>query len=166
MQHAESAVGMSEASLEQSSALQHKLNEMTDLLYVKQAQLEKLASDKAAVQMALEKELLIVRKDLKQEQTFRNRGPSYDVEDVVPIESIPMYDRLAKRNRRVGGVLLNGARALDLSASTVASLIKSQPVVRLGLFAYLVLLHLFMYFLMARLQNKAVRLDEMGRIQP
>jgi len=146
--------------------VQQKLNEMTDLLYLKQAQLEKLASDKAAVQMSLEKEVGVLKQELQQVKTINTmssrRSPVYDIEEVVPIETIPMYDRLAK-NRRVGNYIRRGAQALDFSTSTVVGLLKQQPVVRIGLFVYILSIHFFLYFMLARLQSKSIRMEEVIR---
>merc|ERR1711879_316397 len=114
-------------NLEAQEDSKQKLNEMTDMLYLKQAQLEKLASDKAALQMSLEKEMNALRQELQQTKFINSnitkRGPSFDIEDVVPIESIKGYDRSAK-NRRVGNYIKKGAQALDFSTSTVVGLLK------------------------------------------
>ena len=155
---------------DQSASAQHKLNEMTDLLYLKQAQLEKLTSDKAAIQMSLEKEVNVLKQELKQTKSIHSmtskRPPAYDIEEVVPIESIgPVYDRLAK-NRRVGNYIRRGAQALDFSTSTVVGLLKKQPVVRIGLFVYIISIHFFLYFMMSRLQSKAIRMEEAIRSYP
>jgi hypothetical protein len=81
------------------------------------------------------------------------------VEDVVPIESIgPMYDRLAK-NRRVGNYIKKGAQALDFSTSTVVGLLRQQPVVRIGLFLYIISIHFFLYYMMSRMQMKALTVE-------
>jgi len=156
-----------DGNVENHHGVQHKLNEMTDLLYLKQAQLEKLASDKAAIQMSLEKELNEVRRELKQaKQTIQQQQHQrvdpmhFDIEaDLVPIERHQIFSRLSK-SRRLAPYIKKGARALDLSASTVTRLIKDQPLVRIIMFLYLVFLHVFLYFIMSRLQGKAIKMDD------
>ncbi|QDZ21399.1 golgin-like protein [Chloropicon primus] len=152
---------------EEESSSKEKLNEMTDLLYQKQEQLEKLASDKAAIQMSLEKELNGLKQELQQTKSINSnitrRGQAFDIEDVVPIESMKMYDRLAK-NRRVGNYLKKGAQALDFSTSTVVGLLKQQPIVRIGLFAYIMLIHFYLYWVMYRLSSKAVPMTDPGEM--
>ena len=82
------------------------------------------------------------------------RSPSYDIEGVVPIESMgSVYDRLAK-NRRVGKVV----QALEQSSSTVVRLLRQQPVVRIGLFVYIICVHFYLYWVLYRLQTKALHM--------
>ena len=138
------------AALRKEQDLEALASENATALANMQQRLDVLASDKAAMNLSLEK-----LKQKKQETKMRaRRSPSYDIEGVVPIESMgPVYDRLAK-NRRVGKVV----QALEQSSSTVVRLLRQQPVVRIGLFVYIICVHFYLYWVLYRLQTKALHM--------
>lgn len=62
------------------------------------------------------------------------------------------YQRLT-RHTGVGKAVKAAANLLDSTASTVSFLLRQYPLARLGVFAYLLLIHLYVYFLLARMQR-------------
>lgn len=59
----------------------------------------------------------------------------------------------------VGKAVTAAARFLDSTASSAAFFLRQYPLARILIFAYLVSLHLYVYYLMARLQGMAVRME-------
>lgn len=75
-----------------------------------------------------------------------------DAGDIVPFESIgPAYERLAK-NQNFGAAVRGGARLLDVSASTLGKILRQKPLFRIGIFLYIVFVHMFLWLLISRLQ--------------
>ena len=133
-----------------------KARELAELLYEKQTQLEDLAADRKAQQMAWERQLAEARSEVEQSHARRRVQTGGDIEDVVPMDSMgPVYNRLAS-NRRVGRYISRGARMVDASASTVSVLLLKHPLFRLVVFCYLVSLHGFVYLLLSRFQRSAI----------
>jgi hypothetical protein len=67
------------------------------------------------------------------------------------------YQRLARHNR-LGGAVQATARFLDSTAGTISLMLRQYPLVRLGAFAYVVLIHIYVYFLIAKMQRQALGL--------
>jgi hypothetical protein len=70
--------------------------------------------------------------------------------------SLLWFDRL------LGFVCLKvkvGAKFLDATASTVATVLRQYPLWRLAVFAYVVFVHIFIYLLINRLQRRALNVE-------
>ena len=52
-------------------------------------------------------------------------------------------------------------RLLDATASTTVRMLKQHPLGRLGAFAYIIFIHLFLWVVIQRLQHKALSSDPM-----
>ncbi|KAL0037207.1 hypothetical protein WJX79_006059 [Trebouxia sp. C0005] len=142
--------------------LQERFKEVTELLYTKQTQLERMAAEKAAQQLAHERQMAHAKDDaervkrrVKTERASASFGSSLD-DVVVPMDSLgEAFDRLANDNR-VGSYVKAGARALDTSAAAAVRLIKQYPLGRLFVFLYIIGIHAFIYILISRLQGQAL----------
>ena len=78
--------------------------------------------------------------------------------DIIPMDALgEPYQRLARHNK-IGGVVQASANFLDRSAASATQLLRQQPLVRLVVFLYLILIHLYVYFLLARMQKQALLL--------
>eukprot|EP00890_Picochlorum_soloecismus_P001393 jgi/Picsp_1/2254/NSC_05718-R1_golgin candidate 1 len=147
------------AKLENSDAndLRRRLQEVTDALYSKQSQIEKLSSEKEALQMQVNRYSTTSSAD-----TMRRRSAAVDrvfsgadeYETVVPMKSLGAgYDRLASAPGHLGGAIEASARFLDTTASHAVFLLRQYPLWRLGVFAYVIGMHMFIYMLLHRLQT-------------
>lgn len=67
------------------------------------------------------------------------------------------YQRLARHNK-LGGAVQATANFLDTTAASASQLLRQQPLARLIVFLYIVLIHLYVYFLLARMQKQALLL--------
>ncbi|KIZ00799.1 hypothetical protein MNEG_7160 [Monoraphidium neglectum] len=77
-------------------------------------------------------------------------------DSVIPMDALgEPYQRLA-RHDRLGGTVQAAARLLDSTAASASHLIRHHPLARLGVFAYLLLIHLLVYVLIYRLQHHAM----------
>ncbi|KAK9825360.1 hypothetical protein WJX81_003665 [Elliptochloris bilobata] len=152
-----------------TSDLDRQFKEVTELLYLKQTQLERMSAEKAAQQMALERELLVAREEaarVQRRSRSERAAAAYGVETegVVPMEAMgEAYSRLAN-SRSVGGAVRAAARGLDVTASTFVRVLRQYPLGRLAVFCYVVFVHLFLYVLISRLQHRA--LTDLGTVQP
>ncbi len=85
----------------------------TELLYLKQSQLEHMAGEKAAAQLHLEREQAAARvESIGRREATERASVSYATADydVVPMDSLGgAYQKLAN-NQRVGDVVKAGAR--------------------------------------------------------
>lgn len=78
--------------------------------------------------------------------------------DIIPMDALgEPYQRLARHNK-LGGAVQATARFLDTTAATASQLLRQQPLARLIVFVYVVLIHLYVYFLLARMQRHALQL--------
>ena len=133
--------------------------ELTELLYQKQTQLENLAADKAAALMTLERQLADARAESERSKTRQRIRAGGDIEEVVPMDSIgPVYSKLAS-HKKVGKYISSGARFLDVGASTLSALLKQKPLFRLVVFVYVLGVHAFIWLLLQKLQAKALRME-------
>eukprot|EP01026_Neomeris_dumetosa_P073992 TRINITY_DN7669_c0_g1_i3.p1 TRINITY_DN7669_c0_g1~~TRINITY_DN7669_c0_g1_i3.p1 ORF type:complete len:372 (-),score=78.44 TRINITY_DN7669_c0_g1_i3:21-1136(-) len=86
----------------QEVELQAKLQESNELLWQKQKQLEQLATDKAALQFQLEREVNSARQEVDQVRKRNKLQQQYQYESIVPMEALgETYMKLAN-NERVG----------------------------------------------------------------
>jgi chromosome segregation ATPase len=91
-----------------NSDLSRRHKEVTDLLYLKQTQLEKMAAEKAAAQLSLEREVMGLREEL--EKSRRKASSARDPIETYGAEMTPMdtigayYTRLAN-DERLGGAV-------------------------------------------------------------
>ncbi|GFR43693.1 hypothetical protein Agub_g4802 [Astrephomene gubernaculifera] len=167
-------------SLEQrkdTAQLESQLAEVSDMLYLKQTQLERLAAEKAAQQLKTERELDSTRQELaKLTRQLAQQGaigsglrglgggPHSSSSSSAPHDVIPMdalgepYQRLA-RHTRVGKAVKAAANFLDGTASTTAFVLRQYPLARLVVFGYVVLIHLYVYLLIARMQRLATHYE-------
>lgn len=75
--------------------------------------------------------------------------------DVIPMDALGEPFARLTRQPRVGRAVKAAANLLDSTASTASFLLRQYPLVRLGAAAYLGLLHLYVYLLIARMQRMA-----------
>ena len=88
------------------------LPQATELLYLKQSQLERLAGEKAAAQLQLEREMAVVRAEgIRRREASEKLSISYDAGgyDVVPMDTLGGFQKLAN-HQRVGDAFKAGAR--------------------------------------------------------
>eukprot|EP00192_Tetraselmis_astigmatica_P010187 CAMPEP_0117682706 /NCGR_PEP_ID=MMETSP0804-20121206/19859_1 /TAXON_ID=1074897 /ORGANISM="Tetraselmis astigmatica, Strain CCMP880" /LENGTH=829 /DNA_ID=CAMNT_0005492949 /DNA_START=415 /DNA_END=2904 /DNA_ORIENTATION=+ len=145
------------------SDLARRFKEVTDLLYLKQTQLEKMAADKAAQQLSMEREISGLRDDLDKakRRTAAARDPmeSYS-NDMTPMDHLgAAYQRLAN-HAQLGGAIKGFTKAVDITAANAMSIMREYPLARVVLFLYSILIHLFVYILIQRLQNRYLLNDE------
>ncbi|KAK3280443.1 hypothetical protein CYMTET_11718 [Cymbomonas tetramitiformis] len=148
-----------ESATRSQGDLEKRLREVTELLYQKQAQLERLTAEKSVQHLKLERELSSVNHKLQEASTARNRAAAISAingeDDVVPINTLgPAYERLAN-NKNLGGAIRHGAQFLDIAASALGSALRKQPIFRIMVFVYILSVHLFLSFLIQRLQRQA-----------
>lgn len=78
--------------------------------------------------------------------------------DIIPMDALgEPYQRLARHNK-LGGAVQATARFLDSTAASASQLLRQQPLARLIMFLYIILIHLYVYFLLARMQKQALLL--------
>ena len=82
------------------------------MLYLKQSQLERLAGEKAAAQLQLERDLAAARAEgVRRREAAERFSVSYDAAgyDVVPMDTLGGFQKLAS-DQRVGDAIKAGAR--------------------------------------------------------
>ena len=154
---------LSDVRSSDGAELRRRLQEATDALYTKQAQLERVTADRAAVQLQLERQMSSLSADsLKRRTAAVDRlmgGGGIGGEDgggFVPMDSLgDAYTRLANAPGRLGQAVTTGARFLDSTASQVVRVLRHYPLGRLAVFCYIIGMHLFIYMLLHRLQRRA-----------
>lgn len=136
--------------------LEKRYRELTDLLYHKQTQLEAMASEKAAATFQLEKE--VRRFQEAQVEAERNRVPrrasaSWEEDtDLKALEPLPLHHR----HMAAASVQLQKAvKILDSGAVRATRFLWRYPYARVVLLFYLVFVHLFLMYLLHRLQEQA-----------
>ncbi|CAI9100429.1 OLC1v1037432C1 [Oldenlandia corymbosa var. corymbosa] len=136
--------------------LEKRYRELTDLLYYKQTQLETMASEKAAAEFQLEKELK--RRQDAQVEAERNRVPrrassSWEEDtEMKALETLPLH------HRHMAGAsiqLQKAAKLIDSGAVRATKFLWRYPFARVFLLFYLVFVHLFLMYLLHRLQEQA-----------
>ncbi|XP_075491925.1 golgin candidate 1-like isoform X2 [Primulina tabacum] len=136
--------------------LEERYRELTDLLYYKQTQLETMASEKSAAEFQLEKEvkrLQEVRLEAERNRTSRRASSSWEEDtDMKALESLPLHHRhMATASLQ----LQKAAKLLDSGAVRATRFLWRYPTARIILLFYLVFVHLFLMYLLHRLQEQA-----------
>uniref|UniRef100_A0A0E0JIL0 Golgin-84 n=1 Tax=Oryza punctata TaxID=4537 RepID=A0A0E0JIL0_ORYPU len=138
--------------------LEKRYRELTDLLYHKQTQLESMASEKAALEFQLEKSIKQfheVQMEAERSRVARRSASSWEEDaDIKALEPLPLHHRhMATANQQ----LQKAAKLLDSGAVRATRFLWRHPVARVSLLFYLVFVHLFLMYLMHRLQDFASR---------
>lgn len=135
--------------------LEKRFRELTEVLYLKQTQLEAMASEKAAAIFQLEKELNRSREaqaEAERHRRVRHSIAGWDDEsEMKPLESLGLQER-----RLVGTSIQKAAKLLDSGAVTAGRFLWRRPLARLGVLFYLVFVHAFLLYLLHRLQEQVV----------
>lgn len=136
--------------------LEKRYRDLTDLLYYKQTQLEAMASEKAAAEFQLEKEVKRLQEaqvEAERSRVSRRTSSSWEEDnEMKELEPLPLYHR-----HMVGASiqLQKAAKILDSGAARVTRFLWRYPTARLILLFYLVFVHLFLMYLLHRLQEQA-----------
>ncbi|KAJ6759394.1 GOLGIN-84 [Salix koriyanagi] len=136
--------------------LEKRYRELTDLLYYKQTQLEAMASEKAAAEFQLEKEVKRLQEaqvEAERSRVSRRTSSSWEEDtEMKGLEPLPLYHR-----HMVGASiqLQKAAKMLDSGAARATRFLWRYPTARLILLFYLVFVHLFLMYLLHRLQEQA-----------
>jgi len=159
---------LAEARSSDSADLRRRLQDATDALYAKQAQLERATADRAATRLQLERQMSIstsTSDGLKRRTAAVDRmltgGSGMGTEDgygIVPMDESTLgdtYARLANAPGRLGYAVKSGATFIDSSTLQVVRILRHYPLGRLAVFCYIVGMHLFIYLLLHRLQHRA-----------
>ncbi|KAJ4953918.1 hypothetical protein NE237_030750 [Protea cynaroides] len=137
--------------------LEKRYRELTDLLYYKQTQIETMASEKAAAEFQLEKEIKHLREAQVEAERSRvsRRASSYWEED-TDLKSLEPPLPLHHRHMVGASIQLQkAAKLLDSGAVRATKFLWRYPVARVILLFYLVFVHLFLMYLLHRLQEQA-----------
>ncbi|XP_043707627.1 golgin-84 isoform X2 [Telopea speciosissima] len=143
-------------SRQEHMELEKRYRELTDLLYYKQTQLETMASEKAAAEFQLEKEikrLQEVQVEAERSRVSRRASSSWvEDTDLKALEPLPLHHR-----HMVGASIQfqKAAKLLDSGAVRATKFLWQYPVARVILLFYLVFVHLFLMYLLHRLQEQA-----------
>ncbi|CAN4096319.1 unnamed protein product [Withania somnifera] len=136
--------------------LEKRYRELTDLLYYKQTQLEAMASEKSAAEFQLEKEakrLQEVQLEAERSRVSRRASSSWEEDtDIKALEPLPLHHR---HITRATVQLQKAARLLDSGAVRATRFLWRYPIARVILLFYLVFVHLFLMYLLHRLQEQA-----------
>jgi len=159
---------LTEARFSDSADLRRRLQEATDALYAKQAQLERATADRAATQLQLDRQLSI---STNTSESLKRRTAAVDrmltgtsgmgTEDgygIVPMDESTLgdtYARLANAPGHIGHAVKSGATFIDSSTLQVVRILRHHPLGRLAVFCYIAGMHLFIYLLLHRLQHRA-----------
>ncbi|XP_028806589.1 golgin candidate 1 [Neltuma alba] len=143
-------------SRQEHMELEKRYRELTDLLYYKQTQLETMASEKAATEFQLEKEIKRLQEaqvEAERSRVSRRASSSWEEEtEIKSLEPLPLYHR-----HLIGASaqLQKAVKLLDSGAVRATRFLWRYPTARVFLFFYLVFVHLFLMYLMHRLQEQA-----------
>ncbi|GKV11682.1 hypothetical protein SLEP1_g22916 [Rubroshorea leprosula] len=143
-------------SRQEHMELEKRYRELTDLLYYKQTQLETMASEKAAAEFQLEKEIKRLQEaQIEVERSRVSRRPSSSWEEdteMKALEPLPLHHRhMAAASIQ----LQKAAKLLDSGAVRATRFLWRYPTARVILLFYLVFVHLFLMYLLHRLQEQA-----------
>ncbi|XP_027359255.1 golgin candidate 1 isoform X2 [Abrus precatorius] len=147
-------------SRQEHMELEKRYRELTDLLYYKQTQLETMVSEKAATEFQLEKEIKRLQEAQAEAERSRvSRRASSAWEDETEIKSLDKNCRaLPLHHRHMVGAsiqLQKAVKLLDSGAVRATRFLWRYPTARVILFFYLVFVHLFLMYLLHRLQEQA-----------
>ncbi|XP_060209830.1 golgin candidate 1 [Lycium barbarum] len=136
--------------------LEKRYRELTDLLYYKQTQLEAMASEKAAAEFQLEKEakrFQEVQLEAERNRVSRRASSSWEEDtDIKALEPLPLHHR---HMTAATIQLQKAAKLLDTGAVRATRFLWRYPTARVILLFYLVFVHLFLMYLLHRLQEQA-----------
>ncbi|XP_057792947.1 LOW QUALITY PROTEIN: golgin candidate 1-like [Salvia miltiorrhiza] len=145
-------------SRQEHMELEKRYRELTDLLYYKQTQLETMASEKAAAEFQLEKEVKRLQEaqlEAERNRVSRRASSSWEEDaDMKTLEPLPLH------HRQMAGASLQlqlqrAAKLLDTGAARATRFLWRYPTARIILLFYLVFVHLFLMYLLHRLQEQA-----------
>ncbi|XVE98095.1 hypothetical protein REPUB_Repub03eG0075900 [Reevesia pubescens] len=148
-------------SRQEHMELEKRYRELTDLLYYKQTQLETMASEKAAAEFQLEKEikrLQEVQVEVERSRVPRRASSSWEEDtEIKALEPLPLHHRhMASASIQ----LQKAAKFLDSGAVRATRFLWRYPTARIILLFYLVFVHLFLMYLLHRLQVQADNLAD------
>ncbi|KAK8568659.1 hypothetical protein V6N13_106558 [Hibiscus sabdariffa] len=143
-------------SRQEHMELEKRYRELTDLLYYKQTQLETMASEKAAAEFQLEKEikrLQEVQVEVERSRFPRRASSSWEEDtEIKALEPLPVHHR----HVAAAGIQLQKAvKLLDSGAVRATRFLWRYPTARIILLCYLVFVHLFLMYLLHHLQEQA-----------
>ncbi|XP_048423330.1 golgin candidate 1-like isoform X2 [Pyrus x bretschneideri] len=143
-------------SRQEHMELEKRYRELTDLLYYKQTQLETMASEKAAAEFHLEKEIKRIQEaqvEAERSRVSRRASASWEEDaEMKALETLPLH------HRHMAGAsiqLQKAAKMLDSGAVRATRFLWRYPTARLILLFYLVFVHLFLMYLLHSLQAQA-----------
>ncbi|KAK8559076.1 hypothetical protein V6N13_098672 [Hibiscus sabdariffa] len=143
-------------SRQEHMELEKRYRELTDLLYYKQTQLETMASEKAAAEFQLEKEIKRLQEaqiEVERSRVPRRASSSWEEDnEIKALEPLPVH------NRHVAAAsiqLQKAVKLLDSGAVRATRFLWRYPTARIILLCYLVFVHLFLMYLLHRLQEQA-----------
>ncbi|XP_024525130.1 golgin-84 [Selaginella moellendorffii] len=141
--------------------LQKQYKEVMELLFLKQAQLEKVSSEKAAMQFQLEKESKKFRDANAEVERSRRQFSAIGVDDdneLKSFETLGLHQRrmVPSLQRFVGPSIQAAAKFLDSGAVTAGRYLWRRPLARLFVVCYLVFVHFCLMYLLHRLQAKTI----------
>ncbi|XP_011078258.1 golgin candidate 1 isoform X1 [Sesamum indicum] len=143
-------------SRQEHMELEKRYRELTDLLYYKQTQLETMASEKAAAEFQLEKEVKRLQEaqlEAERNRVSRRASSSWEEDtDMKALEPLPLH------HRHMAGASLQlqkAAKLLDTGAVRATRFLWRYPTARISLLCYLVFVHFFLMYLLHRLQEQA-----------
>ncbi|XP_076885545.1 golgin candidate 1-like isoform X1 [Bidens hawaiensis] len=143
-------------SRQEHMELEKRYRELTDLLYYKQTQLEVMTSEKAAAEFQLEKEMKRIKEaqvEVERSRVPRRASATFDEDtDMKALEPLPFHHR-----HLVGASIQiqKAAKILDSGAVRAMRFLWRYPFARIFLVFYMVFVHLFMMYLLHRLQEQA-----------
>ncbi|OMO58275.1 Golgin subfamily A member 5 [Corchorus olitorius] len=143
-------------SRQEHMELEKRYRELTDLLYYKQTQLETMASEKAAAEFQLEKELKRLQEaqvEVERSRVPRRASNSWEEDtEIKALEPLPLHHR---HMEAASIQLQKAAKLLDSGAVRATRFLWRYPTARIILLFYLVFVHLFLMYLLHRLQEQA-----------
>ncbi|XP_028079621.1 golgin candidate 1 isoform X1 [Camellia sinensis] len=146
-------------SRQEHMELEKRYRELTDLLYYKQTQLEAMASEKAAAEFQLEKEMKRLQEaQVEAERSRVSRRASSSWEEDTDMKTLDNCRPLPLYHRHMVGAsiqLQNAAKLLDSGAVRATRFLWRYPIARILLLFYLVFVHFFLMYLLHRLQEQA-----------
>ncbi|XP_021276385.1 golgin candidate 1 isoform X2 [Herrania umbratica] len=160
-------------SRQEHMELEKRYRELTDLLYYKQTQLETMASEKAAAEFHLEKEIKRLQEaqvEVERSRVPRRASSSWEEDtEIKALEPLPLHHRhMAAASIQ----LQKAAKLLDSGAVRATRFLWRYPTARIILLFYLVFVHLFLMYLLHHLQEQADNLaarevaESMGLANP
>nr|ABY67248.1 putative golgin-84-like protein [Arabidopsis thaliana] len=143
-------------SRQEHTELEKRYRELTDLLYYKQTQLETMASEKAAAEFQLEKEVKRLHEaqvEVEKSRVSRRASATWEEDsEIKTLEPLPLYHR---HMDTASTQLQNAVKLLDSGAVRATRFLWRYPIARMFLLFYLVFVHLFLMYLIHRLQEQA-----------